>query len=38
LKIIATEFGKLLEKQALQSEKTMKQAPSLPFYRLTAIL
>jgi hypothetical protein len=38
LKIIAAEFRKVLEKQAVQSEKTMKHIPVLLLYRLIRIL
>jgi hypothetical protein len=38
LKIIAAEFRKVLEKQTVQSEKTMKQVPVLLLYRLIRIL
>jgi hypothetical protein len=35
---IAVEFRKVLEKQAVQSEKAVKQATVLLFYRLIRIL
>jgi hypothetical protein len=38
LKIIAAKFRKVLEKQTVQSEKTMKQVPVLSLYRLIRIL
>jgi hypothetical protein len=38
LKTIAAGFWKVLEKQAVQPEKTIKQAPVLLFYRLIRVL
>jgi hypothetical protein len=37
-KTIAAEFRKVLEKQAAQPEKTMKQVPVLLFYHLIRVL